>query len=120
MVAVARKLGLKRFQVVVLREALATFADYEGYVDKESFNQALERAKITDQDDIQIFDLLFTMWDGEGNEKIPCRPFSVGISPLACSQDEIISVLLFALHISDEKSSGVIDAQELHVLLNSK
>jgi Ca2+-binding EF-hand superfamily protein len=118
-IAVAKKLALQRFQIVVLRDALASCADSDGMVDKHFFNQALKRAKMTSTEDKEIFDLLFTMWESEG-EEIPYKPFLVGVSPLACPNDDVVSILRFALHVNDETSSGIITARELHDLLRSK
>jgi hypothetical protein len=120
-IAVAKQLALQRFQIVVLRDTLASYADSNGMVDKHFFDQALKRAKMTSTEDKEIFDLLFTMWDSEGEEEIPHKPFSVlGVSPLACPNDDVVSILRFALYISDENSTGVITAKGLHDLLGSK
>jgi Ca2+-binding EF-hand superfamily protein len=119
-IAVAKKLALQRFQIVVLRDALASCADSNGMVDKHFFDQALKRAKMTSTEDKEIFDLLFTMWDSEGEEEIPYKPFSVGVSPLACPNDNVVSILRFALHVNDETSGGMITAGELHDVLRSK
>jgi hypothetical protein len=118
--AVAQQLSLQRCHLVVLRDTLETYADSEGMVEKEWFDQAVKRAKILDPKDIEIFDLLFTMWDCAGNEKIPCKDFSIGISPLACPRDDVGSVLRFALHIGYEKNDGTVNAEELHDLLQCK
>jgi hypothetical protein len=115
--AVARNLSLQRCHLVVLRDTLETYADSKGMVEKEWFDQALKRAKILDARDIEIFDLLFTMWDCAGDEKIPYKDFAIGISPLACPRDDVGSILLFALHIGYEKNNGTVNAKEVHDLL---
>lgn len=110
--AVARELKCQRSNIVVLRDTLGTFADAEGMVEKEWLDQALKRANISDPTDVEIFKLLFTMWDSDGHEKIPYKNFSVGVSPLACPHDDLASVLRFALYIGyDNNNEATVNAE---------
>eukprot|EP00934_Nitzschia_sp_Nitz4_P005800 Nitzschia sp. Nitz4//scaffold5_size260463//137594//138600//NITZ4_000987-RA/size260463-augustus-gene-0.99-mRNA-1//-1//CDS//3329555355//5790//frame0 len=117
MIAVAKQLQLQRFQIVVLKDSLEAFADSSGFVNREAFDIALVRAKITESFAVEIFDLLFTMWDHHATQMIPARPFASGIAPLACFGDDIASVLKFCLMISDSSKSHKIGSKELHDLL---
>lgn len=107
MMAVARQLRLQRFQILMMRETLRVLADKDGFVNRESYDLSLVRSKITQPDAVQIFDLLFTMWDHHAIGEIPAKKFSVGIAPLACSSDDIPSVLRFSLHVNDEAGQGI-------------
>ena len=119
LIAVSRQLRLQRCQMVALRDALKTFQDGEGYVDRECFALSLKRAKIVYPGDVEIFDLLFIMWDGSGNEKIPYKEFAVGVSPLACPNDDVVSIVRFALYIQDEFNTAMITPKALQTLLRS-
>ena len=120
MMAVARKLRLQRFQIIMMRESLRALADNSGFVPRPSFDSALMKAKITQPEALEIFDLLFTMWDHMSWGRIPAKKFAVGIAPLACSCDDIASVLRFSLHINDESNNGRISPKDLHDVLISK
>ena len=106
--------------MVALRDALSSFSDSRGFVDKSCFASSLKRAKIINPADVEIFDLLFIMWDGTGTEMIPYIDFSIGVSILACPNDDVVSILRFALHIQDECNTGMISPQSLHNLLQCK
>ena len=120
LIAVARQLRLQRIQMVALRDALSTYSDSTGFVDKTSFAASLKQAKIVNPGDVEIFDLLFIMWDGLGTEKIPYKEFSIGVSVLACPHDEVVSILRFALHIQDELNTGMISPKCLRNVLQCK
>jgi hypothetical protein len=120
MMAVARKLRLQRFQIIMMRENLKAFSDEAGFVSRVHFDMALMCSKVTQPEALEIFDLLFTMWDHFEVQRIPAKKFGVGIAPLACSCDDISSVLRFSLHINDECNSGRISPRDLHDVLISK
>lgn len=120
MMAVAKQLRLQRFQIIMLRESLKTFSDNYGFVDRASYDESLTRAKITQGEALEIFDLLFTMWDHHDVNVVPAKKFAVGIAPLACSCDDIASVLRFSLHINDESNVGKVTPKDLHDVLISK
>lgn len=119
MMALANQLQLQRFQIVIIRESLLSFADNDGFVHREAFDLALNRAKITDQTAVEIFDLLFTMWDHFGILRIPAIAFVTGIAPLACASDDLKSTLRFSLDISDECNNGKVGRAALHDMLIS-
>jgi len=120
MMAVACQLGLERHQIIKLSENLRAFSDRKGFVSREFFDLALSRAKITQPTALQIFDLLFTMWDHHDMGEIPARKFSVGITPLACfAEDDVSSTLRFAFHVHDERGEGKLTPKGLHDVLIS-
>lgn len=119
-IAVAKQLAIEKFQILELRNTLAAFADRNGHVEKLVFREALKRAKITHPQQIEILELLFTMWDQAGEEKIPYKPFSIGISPLACANSDTISTIRFALQMIDDNGNGCIIPEELQDVLRSK
>lgn len=120
MMAVARQLRLQRFQIIMMRESLLSLSDPSGFVNRASFEISLALAKISQREALEVFDLLFTMWDHHGNQRVPAKPFSVGIAPLACSCDDISSVLRFALHINDEHKNCLVSPRDLYNVLISK
>lgn len=120
MMAVARKLRLQRFQIIMMKESLASLSDGSGFVDRSSFDLSLARAKITQHEALEIFELLFTMWDHHGKQIVPAKKFAVGIAPLACSCDDLSSVLRFSLHINDEHKNGHVTPRDLVGMLISK
>ena len=120
MMAVARKLKLQRFQIIMMRECLKSFSDNYGFVDRASFDESLTRSKIVEEEALEIFDLLFTMWDHHQLNVIPAKKFAIGISPLACSSDDVSSILRFALHMHDENNHGKVSEKDLHDVLISK
>ncbi|KAG7352083.1 hypothetical protein IV203_008131 [Nitzschia inconspicua] len=115
MMAVARERHIEQGQIVALRSALAGFADDRGIVHRKEFDRALELANLGD---VEIFDLLFTMWDNDGRDEIPFKGFCVGISPLACPYDDLAGILRFALRVSDNSNLGYVRAHELQTVLN--
>jgi hypothetical protein len=119
MMAVARQLRLQRFQILEMWESLRALSDKDGFVNRESFDLSLTRAKIIQPVALQIFDLLFTMWDHHAIGEIPAKKFAIGIAPLACAVDDIPSVLRFALHVNDETGRGEVSPRALHDVLIS-
>lgn len=115
MMAVAREIHLERGQLVALHNAMARYADEHGTVHREDFDRALELANLSG---MEIFDLLFTMWDREGMDQVPFKGFCVGISPLACPFEDISVILRFALRICDDRNLGYIRQYDLQTLLD--
>jgi hypothetical protein len=120
MMAVARKLRLQRFQILTLWASLRAFSDKDGVVNRKDFDKSLTQAKITHPEALHIFDLLFTMWDHHAIGGIPAKKFSVGIAPLACSVDDLPSVLRFAIHVNDDRGEGRVTRKALHDILISR
>jgi hypothetical protein len=117
MMAVARNFELDRVQIIALRNAMAGLSDIHGMINREGFDDALDLAHLSK---VEIFDLLFTMWDNAGIDRVPFRAFCVGISPLACPFDDLHSILRFALRVSDDVNRGSIGMDDLHILLSGK
>jgi hypothetical protein len=115
MMAVAREIHFERGQIVALRNAMAGYADEHGIIHRKEFNQALE---LTNLVGVEIFELLFTLWDNEGHDEVPFRGFCVGISPLACPYDDVTNILRFALRICDDRNLGYTRVYDLQTLLN--
>ena len=115
--AVSREFKLDRHQIIALRNAMAEYADGRGKIGREEFDLALEMANLSS---VEIFDLLFTMWDNDGDDKVPYKGFCVGISPLACPYDSVTAVLMFALCVSDDRGLGYIRPIDLQGLLSGK
>ena len=120
MMAVARELRLQRFQIIMMKESLISLSEESGFVKRTAFDLSLVRAKISQREALEIFDLLFTMWDHLGNQRIPAKMFASGIAPLACSADDLSSALRFSLHINDEHNNGHVLPRDLHNVLLSK
>lgn len=115
--AVSRELKLDRHQIIALRNAMAGYADRRSMIGREEFDLALQLANLSG---VEIFDLLFTMWDNDGVDKVPYKEFCVGISPLACPYDSVTAILMFALFVSDDRSLGYIRPSNLQSLLTGK
>jgi hypothetical protein len=117
MMAVARKVFLKKVHILMLRYSMAKLSDEYGMIEREGFDQAVARLNLSN---IEIFDLLFTMWDNTADGKVPYKKFCMGISPLACPTDDLAVAIQFALRVSDDKDRKFIEWKELHELLMGK
>ena len=117
MMAVSRNCFLEKAQIISLRNAMTAFSDAFGMIKREGFDQALDLANLSN---VEIFDLLFTMWDNKGDEKVSSKEFCIGISLLACPFDTTPTIINFALQVSDDLKRGYIEIQELHELLTGK
>lgn len=118
--AVARQLKVQRYQIIVLRDTLARFANSLGMVNHDDYLQALKLANVSKIECVEIFNLLYTMWETEGEDNIPYKAFCVGIAPLACPDGKTSSIIRFILHVYDQKLEKTIDANDLSDLLKSK
>lgn len=101
----------------MLRYAMAKVADDYGMVQREGFDEALERANLKS---FEIFDLLFTVWDNAESRRVSYREFCMGISPLACPLDDINGVLEFALRVTEKPNREHIEWKEVYELLTGK
>ena len=118
--AVARQLNLQQSHFLTMWENLRAFSDKDGFVSRQFFDLSLTRAKITQPVALQIFDLLFTLWDHHAIGEIPVQKFSVGIAPLACSSTDIPSVLRLAFHVYDDRCHKKVSPKALHDVLICK
>lgn len=103
--------------MISLRDSFVSLATQDEMISRGSFQIALAKAGVELEKDLEILDLLFTMWDSEGAEQIPYKEFATGISPLACPNDNANSVLRFAMQVSDEADTGMIGPGELEDIL---
>ena len=118
--ALAREVCVKRSQILKLRDTFVTLSSKDEMITRDNFYEALKLAEICREEDVEILDLLFTMWDAEGYDKVPFKEFSMGIAPLACPDESPRSVLRFALEVSDQEKTGLIGPEELEDMLLSK
>jgi Ca2+-binding EF-hand superfamily protein len=117
MMAVARNVQVDKTQIMALRNAMAANADDNGKVSREGFDRALELSNLSG---MEIFDLLFTMWDNVGEDSVPLKTFCTGISPLSCPYDELSVVIRFALRVCDDTNRGIIDGHDVQNVLYGK
>jgi Ca2+-binding EF-hand superfamily protein len=88
-------------------------------IDRENFHNVLLDI-IPQGKDAEIMDLLFTMWDLQGNHFIQFREFLVGISPLACGpRDSLSEILHYSLSLMDTPKSGLITPYNLTKVLRA-
>ena len=118
--AVAKRLELGKGQLIFLRDTFAEVASYDEMITHKQFNNGLRKARLTNLEDLEVINLLFTMWDSEGDEEISYRHFIMGIAPLACPDEGLDSILRFSLQISDDDRRAAIDDDELFDMLHSK
>lgn len=78
----------------------------------------MNRVGIEPKYDADVIDLLFTMFDEAGENRIQYRNFCTAISPLACADSDLFSVIEYSLKIMDVSTSGRINKKNLSVLVN--
>ena len=93
---------------------MAKFSNKHGMINREDFEIALVRAKLTD---VQVFDMLFALWDNAKIGEVPYREFCVGISPLACPFDDLSTILEFAVRVSDDSNRKELEWRQVYELL---
>lgn len=119
--AMAKYMNVTKPQIVAIRNAIIPMADIDtGLVRREHLEFALSQAKIEKELDCAVLCHLFTMWDEDGRNRVPCAEFIVSISVLACKEDGIEQAFRFALTVADRNKSGLISAADAHTFLNSK
>ena len=114
MMGVARRVYLKKTHVMMLRYSMAKLSNEFGMIKREGFERALVRANLTD---VQVFDMLFALWDNIDSGEVPYREFCIGISPLACPYDDLTKILDFAVRVGDDLNSKRIVWREVYELL---
>jgi Ca2+-binding EF-hand superfamily protein len=118
--AVSLTLKLQKSKVLYLRDVLSSFADDDGCINYDHFKKGLKKAKFIKSREADVFDLLFTMWDSDGEDKILLKDLVVGIAPLACPEEGLGKILQFAMILSDQDKRGTIGHDELEDVLYSK
>jgi Ca2+-binding EF-hand superfamily protein len=119
MSAVAKTMQLTKPQVMEIRKACAAMASKDGQIRRKLFHIGLAKAGLLDLD-TEILDLLFTMWDEVGDNRVPYMDFVVGIAPLACRYENMASALKFVLQVMDDRETGSVDSNGLIMTLKSK
>ena len=118
--AVARKLRFRKAQLLNLRDVLASLMDSEGHISKKKLEVALRQANIKREEELEVLNLIYLMWDNDGDEKVHYKDYVMGLSPFACADEDPSEVLKFALLLSDEIRRGKVDPDELEDCLSSK
>lgn len=118
--AVSRTLKLKKTKVLYLREVLISLANDDACINYEQLKEGLKQARFLKSREKDVFDLLFTMWDCDGVEKISLKDLVVGIAPLACPDENLGEILQFAMIVSDQDKRGLIGRDELEDVLYSE
>jgi len=120
-VAVARSLQLNHSKLLSIRDTLSDFhASQDQRVGRPLFQLALDRASVRKHPDQKVLHLLFTMWDTAGDGRVSYQDFIVGLSPLACPNENLRSILTFSMDVMDTERSGKINGNQLVLLLKSK
>lgn len=114
MMAVARNAFLHRAHILSLRNAMFNYSDEDGMIKRDGFDKALNIAHLSN---VEVFDLLFTMWDNAEDEKVSVKEFCVGTSPLACPFDDLPSIIAFAFRVGGDVNRGIVKRQELKDVL---
>lgn len=117
MMAVARNAFLHRDHILSLRNAMFNYSDEDGMIKRDGFDKALNIAHVSN---VEVFDLLFTMWDDAEDEKVSVKKFCVGTSPLACPFDDLPSIITFAIRVGGDLNREVIKRQDLKDILTGK
>lgn len=119
-VAMSKYLHLTRVQVIALRNCFVTLADDCGMITRNRFRISLSRVKIDHENDVDVLDLLFTMWDAKGEDKVPYCEYIVGVSILAGPFDHLRDALAFAMEVADVAHTRDINAKQLIIILKCK
>ena len=87
MMAVGESMQLNQYQLLSLLHHLTRGAmghdTSSFFISREDLRGALHEANIVHPSTQTLIDLLFTMWDHNGDNSIPGRDFVVGMTPLA-------------------------------------
>jgi Ca2+-binding EF-hand superfamily protein len=110
---------VERRELLALQERLKEFAAREGNpnsVNRGEFTEAINYIGL-DQNDKEIFDRLFTMYDKTGDDVIIFRDFLAGVSPLISGS--AADKIEFAFKMYDLEGKGTVKASGMvHVLSN--
>ena len=117
--ALSQQLTITKDQILHMR--MFCFLQCLGSTVKRSLlNAACEEAGVRNPMDREVIDLLFTMWDLSGDDRVPCMEFMVGISPLACAHKGPRETFMFALEVMDIENLSVVNSVELTTALECK
>jgi hypothetical protein len=123
LVALSRMMPLSKNQLLdLMHECIITSCGchFQSFtISQDSFRKAVMDTMV-EKKDTDIMDLLFIMWDLQGNHYIQYRDFLVGISPLACGpRDSLSSVLHYSLSLMDTPENGCISQFDLTKVLRA-
>lgn len=119
--AVAKYVSVTKPQIMAVRNTLILVASPKrGTVQREQLRHALRQAGVAPAPDADVFDLLYTMWDVKGTNRVVGTEFMVGVSVLACKDDSIEQAIRFALQVGDRNRKGTISSNDASVFLRSK
>lgn len=84
-------------------------------ITRRSFHKAMKEVNL-DEETVDVFDHLYTMWDTRGEGKLNLLLFLASISPLASTMD-IEGKLKFALEIYDVHQTGRLNGDNAMAIL---
>jgi Ca2+-binding EF-hand superfamily protein len=115
------RMQIEKGQVESMVKALRPLASFRrGSIKGHCLQYAMEKAQVSEEPDGEIIELLFTLWDENGTGRVKCNDFMVGISVLACKDDDFLGAIKFALQIADSQNSGMISSKNANMFLLSK
>jgi Ca2+-binding EF-hand superfamily protein len=115
------RMQIEKEQVESMSKALRPLASFRrGSIKRHCLQYAMTKAQVSEDPDGEILDLLFTLWDENGTGRIKCNDFIVGISILACRDEDFLGAIKFALQIADPQNSGMISSKNANLFLLSK
>jgi len=125
--AMAKYTNLTKAQIITFSDAVAPLARVKRPSDPPSINRnvvshGLREAHVSKYSkEYDVIDLLFTLWDESGTNRVPCLDFCVGISVLACPGETLEEILKFGLQIlnQQQKGDGMISCDQSIDFLNS-
>lgn len=87
-------------------------------ISRRDFRRAMKESAVAEDNDGEVLDRLFTMWDRSGDDRVDCLPFLVGISPLA-SWAGVGPKLRFAFELFDVAGVGRIGREDMASVFGS-
>ena len=119
--SMAKYMNLTKPQVMAVRNIATRLASTKhGSISRRNFQYALNQAEVAKTPDQEVFNLLFTMWDLNGTDRVSCAEFIIGMSFLACKEDSVEQAIRFALQVADRNRSGMISSKEASTFMRSK
>lgn len=104
---------IEKRELATLQSKFREFASREGspqMISRNDFNEALAAVGVN-QNDIDILDRLFTMYDKTGDDQINYKDFIVGIAPLISGSH--VDKIEFAFRLYDIDGSSYLRASEM-------
>jgi Ca2+-binding EF-hand superfamily protein len=117
--AVAKSVNLTKPQIMEIRHSCADMASANNRIRRKLFQLAVAKAGVQEEPDAEILDFLFTMWDVNGESRVPYLEFVASFATLACRYENLASAMYFLLKVMDLKDTGKVTSAELIVMLQS-